>query len=257
MRIHADFSRRVTLATDEMPWVPSPQAGVERRMLDRIGQEKARATSLVRYAPGSVFPAHAHPGGEEILVLSGTFDEAGLGQGACEEGILRHPAGSYLRNPPGSSHQPASAPGAVIFVKLWQMHPDERERVHVDTTDPGRWRSHGDREVCELFEGFGERVVLLRLRAGARLLGGNEGGAEALVLEGALVEPASGPAGSGRQGGQVTTETFGPRAWLRCPVGDGLGLLAAPQGALVYLKTGHLQGAVPGPEALAITSPRT
>lgn len=74
MRIHADFTRRVNLSTDDMPWVPSPQAGVERRMLDRIGQEKARATSLVRYAPGSVFPAHAHPGGEEILVLSGTFE---------------------------------------------------------------------------------------------------------------------------------------------------------------------------------------
>lgn len=257
MRIHADFTRRVNLSTDDMPWVPSPQAGVERRMLDRIGQEMARATSLVRYAPGSVFPAHAHPGGEEILVLSGTFEESGFGAGASAEVALRHPACSYLRNPPGSSHQPASAQGAVIFVKLWQMHPDERERVHVDTTDPGRWQSHGDREECELFEGFGERVVLLRLQAGARLLDGNEGGAEVLVLEGALVEPANGPAGSGRQDGQVTTETFGPRAWLRCPVGDGLGLLAAQQGALVYLKTGHLRAAVPGPDALAITSSRT
>lgn len=257
MRIHADFSCRVTLATDEMPWVPSPQAGVERRMLERIGQEKARATSLVRYAPGSVFPAHAHPGGEEILVLSGTFEEGGWGRGAGEAAHLLHPAGSYLRNPPGSSHQPASAQGAVIFVKLWQMHPDERDRVHVDTTDPGRWRIEGDRQVCELFEGFGERVVLLRLQAGARLLARNEGGAEALVLEGALVEPASGLAGSGRRDGQVTAETFGPRAWLRCPVGDGLGLLAARQGALVYLKTGHLRGAVPGLEAPAITSPQT
>lgn len=256
MRIHADFTRRANLSTDDMPWVPSPQAGVERRMLDRIGQEKARATSLVRYAPGSVFPAHAHPGGEEVLVLSGTFEESSFGAGASAEGALRHPAGSYLRNPPGSSHQPASAQGAVIFVKLWQMHPDERDRVHVDTTDPGRWQSHGDREECELFDGFGERVVLLRLQAGARLLDANEGGAEVLVLEGALVEPASGPAGSGRQDGQVTTETFGPRAWLRCPVGDGLGVVAAERGALVYLKTGHLRGAVTGPDAPAITSPR-
>lgn len=257
MRIHADFTRRVNLATDEMPWVPSPQVGVERRMLDRIGQEKARATSLVRYAPGSVFPAHAHPGGEEILVLSGTFEEDGFGQGVCAEGTLLHPPGSYLRNPPGSSHRPASAPGAVIFVKLWQMHPDERERVHVDTTDSGRWQSHGDREVCELFEGFGERVVLLRLQAGARLLDGNEGGAEVLVLEGALVEPAGGQAGPGVRESHLTAEAFGPRAWLRCPAGDGLGLLAAQQGAWVYLKTGHLRGAVTGPGSLAITSPRT
>jgi anti-sigma factor ChrR (cupin superfamily) len=41
-------------------------------MLDRIGAEKARATSIVRYAPASVFPRHLHPGGEEILVLDGT-----------------------------------------------------------------------------------------------------------------------------------------------------------------------------------------
>jgi len=35
--VNADFSRRVVIATDEMPWLPSPQAGVERRLLDRIG----------------------------------------------------------------------------------------------------------------------------------------------------------------------------------------------------------------------------
>ncbi len=231
MRIHADFSRRITLATDEMPWVPSPQTGVERRMLDRIGQEKARATSLVRYAPGSVFPAHAHPGGEEILVLSGTFEESGLGTGAPAEGALRHPAGSYLRNPPGSSHQPASAQGAVIFVKLWQMHPGERERVHVDTSDPGRWQSHGDREECELFDGFGERVVLLRLQAGARLLNGNEGGAEVLVLEGGLQEQAP----------SALATAFARGSWLRLPLGDGTLIEASKAGALAYLKTGHLR----------------
>ena len=55
--VNADFSRRVVIATDEMPWIPSPQAGVERRPLDRIGGEVARATSLVRYAPASSFPA--------------------------------------------------------------------------------------------------------------------------------------------------------------------------------------------------------
>ena len=220
MRIHADFSRRVTLATDEMPWVASPQVGVERRMLDRIGQEKARATSLVRYAPGSVFPAHAHPGGEEILVLSGTFEEGALGHGAGEVGHLLHPAGSYLRNPPGSSHQPASKQGAVIFVKLWQMHPDERDRVHVDTTDPGRWQSHGDREECELFEGFGERVVLLRLQAGARLLDGNEGGAAALVLEGGGAGGACKCIGGSRVPGRPIHQRY-LRAW---------GLVALPRG---------------------------
>ena len=46
-RVNADFSRRVVIVTDQLPWIPSPQAGVERRMLDRIGGEVARATSVV------------------------------------------------------------------------------------------------------------------------------------------------------------------------------------------------------------------
>jgi anti-sigma factor ChrR (cupin superfamily) len=58
--INADFTQRVVIPTDDMPWIPSPQAGVERRMLDRIGGEVARATSLVRYAAASTFPPHGH-----------------------------------------------------------------------------------------------------------------------------------------------------------------------------------------------------
>jgi anti-sigma factor ChrR (cupin superfamily) len=106
--LHDDFSRRaVSLATDAT-WTPSPQAGVERRMLDRVGGEIARATSVVRYVPGSRFSRHVHGGGEEILVLEGVFsDETG-----------DYPPGSYLRSPPGSSHAPFSVEGCVILVKL-------------------------------------------------------------------------------------------------------------------------------------------
>jgi anti-sigma factor ChrR (cupin superfamily) len=90
--INADFSQRVVIATNDLPWVPSPQAGVERRMLDRIGAEVARATSLVRYASHSEFPGHGHGMGEEFLVLEGVFSD--------EHGD--YPAGTYVRNPPGS-----------------------------------------------------------------------------------------------------------------------------------------------------------
>ena len=47
--------------------------GVERRMLDRIGDEVARATSIVRCAPGSHFSPHTHTGGEEFIVIEGVF----------------------------------------------------------------------------------------------------------------------------------------------------------------------------------------
>jgi len=54
---------------------PSPIPGVDRRMLDRIGDAVARATSIVRYAPHSHFSAHTHGGGEEFLVLDGVFQD--------------------------------------------------------------------------------------------------------------------------------------------------------------------------------------
>ena len=94
MNINADYSQRVVINHHDLPWTSSPEAGVERRMLERQGDEVAKATSIVRYQAGSKFQMHTHDLGEEILVLEGTFsDEAG-----------DYPAGTYLRNPPGSSH---------------------------------------------------------------------------------------------------------------------------------------------------------
>src|SRR5215475_7204554 len=124
MELNADFSQRVAAHAARLPWVASPIAGVDRRMLDRIGEEVARATSIVRYAPASRFSAHTHGGGEEFLVLDGVFQD--------EHGD--YPAGSYVRNPPTSRHTPSSAPGCVLFVKLWQFDPSDRTPVRFDTT---------------------------------------------------------------------------------------------------------------------------
>jgi anti-sigma factor ChrR (cupin superfamily) len=121
--LHDDFSRRAISLAADATWTPSPQAGVERRMLDRVGGEVARATSVVRYLPGSRFARHVHGGGEEIFVLDGVFsDETG-----------DYPAGSYLRSPPGSGHAPFSREGCVIFVKLWQFTTGDTEEVRLDT----------------------------------------------------------------------------------------------------------------------------
>ncbi len=96
MEVNADFSQRVVLDTNALDWIPSPLPGVDRRMLDRIGNEVARATSIVRYAPGSSFSAHTHSGGEEFLVLDGVFSD--------EHGD--YGPGFYVRNPVGSAHTP-------------------------------------------------------------------------------------------------------------------------------------------------------
>ena len=123
MELNADFSQRVAVHAAKLPWTPSPMAGVHRRMLDRIGDEVARATSIVRYAPHSHFSPHTHGGGEEFLVLDGVFQD--------EHGD--YPAGSYVRNPPTTRHTPGSEPGCVIFVKLWQFDPADRTEVRIDT----------------------------------------------------------------------------------------------------------------------------
>ena len=123
MELNADFSKRAVVHAAQIPWQASPMAGVDRRMLDRIGDEVARATSIVRYAPGSHFSAHTHTGGEEFLVIEGVFQD--------EHGDF--PEGTYVRNPPTTSHTPGSEAGCTIFVKLWQFDMKDRNQFKVDT----------------------------------------------------------------------------------------------------------------------------
>ncbi len=73
MRLHDDPAARTLVHAAALDWGPSPTNGIERRMLFRIGAERARATSIVRYAPGSRFARRSHPGGEELLMLDGSF----------------------------------------------------------------------------------------------------------------------------------------------------------------------------------------
>jgi len=215
MLINADFSQPAIVTPSDYQWVESPQQGVQRVMLDRVGAEQARATSIVRYAPDSFFPRHQHPGGEEILVLSGTFsDELG-----------HYPAGWYLRNPPGSNHQPFSVEGAVIFVKLRQMPPAENRQVRVDTRDPSRWQRQGGRDVCPLFADGREEVSLRRLAPGEQLFPGPVDGAELLIIDGSLVAEAL---------------RYEAGSWMRLPKGEYPGIAAGVDGATLYLKTGHL-----------------
>lgn len=121
MNLNSDFEQRVVVHAARLAWQDSPMPGVQRRMLDRVGGEVARATTIVRYAPGSQFSPHVHTGGEEFFVLQGVFQD--------EHGDF--PAGSYIRNPPESRHTPGSAEGCVIFVKLWQFDPADRTQIRL------------------------------------------------------------------------------------------------------------------------------
>ena len=217
MELNADFSQRVVVHAARLAWIPSPMAGVDRRMLDRIGDEVARATSIVRYAPQSHFSAHTHGGGEEFIVLEGVFQD--------EHGYF--PAGSYIRNPPTSHHTPGSAPGCVIFVKLWQFDPEDRAQVRLDTGPMPYAPALGRPgvEVMPLFRDSHEDVRLERWAPGAAIALDVPGGAELLVLDGGFDD-----------GG----DHFEPQSWLRLPPGSALQATVGPEGCNAWVKTGHL-----------------
>jgi len=221
MQLNADFSQRAAVHAAMLEWTRSPIAGVDRRMLDRIGEEVARATSIVRYAPGSRFSRHTHAGGEEFFVLEGVFQD--------EHGD--YPAGSYVRNPPTSAHTPGSEPGCTILVKLWQFDAADRTQVRIDTTqcsyqsDPLR----AGVEVMPLYQDAHEAVALERWRAGIELTLGSPDGLELVVLDGEFAD---------------ARDVFRYQSWLRLPPGSVARATVGLQGCRVWIKTGHLARAV-------------
>lgn len=216
MRINADLSQPAAVHSAELDWVSSPLAGVDRRMLERDGDEIARATSLVRYAPGSSFSAHVHDAGEEFFVLDGIFsDESG-----------DFPSGSYVRNPPGSSHSPFSEPGCIIFVKLRQIPREDQTYVRTNIYESDRWyENHQNQQVLELHQTRWEKVQMLRWSRGFKIVDLQfKQGAEYFVIDGSFSDEN----GYYRQG-----------SWLRLPPGRSHSP-SSEKGCLCYFKTGHL-----------------
>lgn len=209
MRLRADFSLPESVAFDSSGWIASPAGGVDRFMLDRIGDEVARATSLVRYAPGSRFPTHAHELGEEFIVLNGVFsDESGdFAQGA------------YVRNPPGTSHAPWTDDGCVIFVKLRQFDPHDLNPVSVKIAVDASGKS---RQVLHSFQSEVVDAVALSRSQGTMTWTAPHGGVEIFLLAG---HPT------------VNEKACSPWHWLRFPEGA---LIAIEGDCQFFRKQGHL-----------------
>ena len=217
MKINADFEQRVVVHSAQMPWLDSPMPGVSRRPLDRVGDEVARATSIVRYGPGSKFSPHVHTGGEEIVVLEGVFQD--------EHGDF--PAGSYIRNPPRSSHTPGSDAGCVIFVKLWQFDPQDPTHVRLDSNfmQAITAADYPGASIIPLYLDQAESVSIHYWQPGAVIDIDLPGGAEVLVLDGEFTEAG---------------EVLLSQSWLRLPCDSKLHASAGSQGAKVWLKQGHM-----------------
>ncbi|MFB3104939.1 MAG: cupin domain-containing protein [Pseudomonadales bacterium] len=195
MDIRADLSEFVYVTPADWQWSDSPQPGVARVMLDRVGDEVAVATSFVRYAENSVFPEHNHALGEEYIVIEGEF--------ADENG--RFPVGSYVRNPPGTKHSPFSQPGCVIWVKLRQFDTADLAQfdVNLNTEIPAagwseRELHRHDREVVrEFVAAAGEEISFAAVPQVQ----------EMLILAGDVAVVV----------GRASTVTLPERSWLRVP----------------------------------------
>jgi hypothetical protein len=197
----------------ELPWTASPSPLVWRKRLFHAGTPEAgTVTSIVRYDAGARFRSHAHPGGEEILVLSGTFSD--------ERGDFD--AGSYMLNPEGFVHAPFSNEGCLLFVKLRQYGGLDRERVLLQTKE-GAWeeRSPGVRSLT-LYRSARHREHIRLTEFDPGVQAGDidlPEGEELFVLRGELTDERG---------------TYPTHTWLRLPPGASHRPRSA-SGCLVYV----------------------
>ena len=215
MNINTDYSQRVVINHHDLLWISSPNLGVDRRMLERAGDELAKATSIVRYQPGSKFQAHTHEFGEELFVLEGIFsDETG-----------DYPAGTYIMNPPGSAHAPFSESGCTLFVKLRHLGPDQIEREVIKTNN-AQWLQGivpGLKVMPLMQQGTGSTLVRW---APQTYFNSHKhyGGEEIFVVDGVFEdEYGRYPSGS----------------WIRSPHLSGHQPFSK-EGCTIFVKTGHL-----------------
>lgn len=213
--LNMDFSQRVVININDMDWEPSPAKGVMRKPLAREQKESGHATSIVRYEAGSRFSSHVHPRGEEILVLEGTFSD--------ENGD--YPAGTYIRNPPGSAHSPFSNEGCVLLVKLEQFATgdDKETRIHTHT---GPWLpGQGNLEVMPLHDFEGEHTALVKWPANEHFAPHRHfGGEEILVLSGTF---------------QDEFGAYPALSWLRSPHLSEHDPFVSEE-TVIWVKVGHL-----------------
>ncbi|CAH1542336.1 cupin domain-containing protein [Vibrio rotiferianus] len=213
--LNMDFSKRLVIRASDQDWLASPAAGVWRKPLEREAKESGHTTSLVKYEPNSKFATHPHPRGEEILVLEGVFsDEYG-----------DYPAGTYLRNPPGSKHAPFSKKGCVLLVKLNQFGPNDLETVRINTSQAEWLPGIGGLQVMPLHNFEHEHVALVKWPKGEKFQPHHHfGGEEILVLSGELNDEFG---------------NYPKHTWLRNPhMSEHFPFVI--QETVIWVKTGHL-----------------
>ncbi len=206
-----DLSKKLTINTAKESFIRSPVGGVNSIPLEREGAESGRTTSIVEYIACAASQSHSHPLGEEIFVLEGMFSD--------ENGD--YPAGTYIRNPPGTSHAPFSKKGCKIFVKSNQMDLRDKKQVVIDTTKTSWHPGYGNLEVMPLTE----NAALVKWPKGERFVDHtHHGGEEIFVLKGEFID----------EHGRYPKGT-----WIRSPH-LSTHFPFVEEETIIFVKTGHL-----------------
>jgi anti-sigma factor ChrR (cupin superfamily) len=100
-------SDHITIDTRSTEWLP----GNGNLQVIPLHSFAAEQVALVKWPAGERFQPHTHFGGEEIFVLNGEFkDELGS-----------YPAGTWIRSPHLSSHNPYVDEDTLIWVKVGHL----------------------------------------------------------------------------------------------------------------------------------------
>lgn len=216
--LNQDYNKKVVINSFNERWNLSPSNGVKRIYLERDNMgEHSKASSIVEFMPNSTFENHDHLNGEEILVLDGVFSD--------EHGD--YPKGTYLRNPHNTSHSPFSIKGCRILVKLRQFEKDDKIKVVHDTnTMPWHQGLVPGLSVMPLHEFQTEHAAMVKWEPNTIFnTHMHWGGEEILVIEGIFYdENGSYPRGT----------------WIRSPHLSQHKPFTKEEGALIFVKTGHL-----------------
>jgi anti-sigma factor ChrR (cupin superfamily) len=216
MKLNQDISRRVVLELSRLQWADSSLPGIKRKLLEYHGDEISRSTSVLRYESNTQFEPHSNKPGQEILVLEGVY----------EDDTGSYGAGTYILNPPGTSHATGSKSGCTIFVKNNDPALVDAQRTTIDTQDSDWFQGLvSGLTVLPLAEIGTKHTALVRWAPETRFTPHRHyGGEEILVLEGVFEDEfGKYPAGT----------------WIRSPHMSGHQPFSI-EGCLILVMTGHL-----------------
>ena len=216
MDINHNLNQRVVIKPEKFSWVSSPMAGIEQMIFEQMDQAMGRTTGLFRYTTHGRLAPPIPEGGEEIFVLDGTLtDEHG-----------EYPTGTYIRNPIGTSTQPRlGAHGTTLFIKSHPFAPGDTHRTVIKTnTAPWHPGLVEGLHVMPLHES--EHVALVRWAPYTQFQPHSHwGGEEILVLDGVFHDEH---------------DHYPKGTWIRSPHLSRHTPFTKQEGALIYVKTGHL-----------------